>query len=728
MVDDTPEPVGSAGQPHTARPLRAALELVASGYYVAPVIIRRDPGTGKKLGDYLGIRWHDQSTLAPEIVTDWWAQYQCSFLVDTGRSGVFAADLDVPSTGPSGLDVWTGAGLGLPIMRVRTPGGGWHLYYRAPAGEPLTVHKRIHGHPIDVRGDGGHVYAPGSVVLDPYGVPELRGYEIVGQLVRARELQELPAEAAAFLHAERSSTRRTPSAQGEVRTRTAVVDILKGQVEKVAASERRTDSGFRATLLGAAMVWGRAVAGGIVTEEAARKRLERAAAAVWGTADADDRRNIRHGLEDGQADPWTVVPDDYDTTVSTATERDHSSSAAVPSSTVNPPSANRLSNGGAEVEPESLGGTGVAAHTGDELPAELAEEVDTWAPVARAGLEAILDGTVSTPMPAVGVRRSDDHPFLYPGLEHAVIGEAESGKSWFALACVAAELKAGQRVVYLHFEEADATSTVLRLHHQLHVPRDVLLDRFVFVGPERRITPTDVDRLMAPGTPSLVVLDGVNEAMALHGMPIYDPEGAADYRRRLVKPWKRAGAAVVSLDHVPKDAEGRAAGIEFGTVMKGNGLDGARIVLENVEPFGDGRRGVSRVYVTKDRHGQLRKLGTASSARNASARKTFVGQLIIDAETAGAWRMEFRAPFPDGGADNSLAPEREEADASKLRQAILAAVKEAEGRREEMSRNDIRAAVKKGQNVVHEALSDLVRDGQLTVVTAPSGKKTYAPA
>jgi hypothetical protein len=110
MVDDASRSSDDAGDPHTARPLKLALELVSAGYFVAPVVIRRDPRTGKKVGDYLRIRWHDQSTLEPAQVRDWWAQYQCSYLIDTGRSGVFAVDLDVPPTGPSGVDVWRAAG------------------------------------------------------------------------------------------------------------------------------------------------------------------------------------------------------------------------------------------------------------------------------------------------------------------------------------------------------------------------------------------------------------------------------------------------------------------------------------------------------------------------------------------------------------------------------------------------------------------------------------------
>jgi hypothetical protein len=388
MVDDVPTHGDDAEQSPAARPLRLALDLVGAGYFVAPVVIRRDQRTGKKLGDYLRIRWHDQSTTDPAQVLDWWSQYHCSYLVDTGRSGVFAVDLDVPPTGPSGAEVWDRAGLpGLPgslaaalrIMRTRTPGGGVHLWFRAPAGEPLTVHKHIHGHPIDVRGDGGHIYAPGSVVLDPAGAPELRGYELDGPLLPAHQLAELPESIATFLHASRSRSKRAPSAQGEVRTRSAVIEILRGQLDRISDAPAREGTGFRGIVLGAAMCLGRAIAAGMVTEAGARRRLEERVARVWGAVDADDRRWIRHGLEDGQADPWTVVPDDYDTTV----PRDLGKSIT---STLNPASVNTgsdprtsvvasLSNGGAEVEAESVSAA-VRADSADGADDQLAADLD----------------------------------------------------------------------------------------------------------------------------------------------------------------------------------------------------------------------------------------------------------------------------------------------------------------------------------------------------------------
>ena len=65
--------------------------------------------------------------------------------------------------------------------------------------------------------------------------------------------------------------------------------------------------------------------------------------------------------------------------------------------------------------------------------------VTTWEPI---DLGPYLAGTIVTPQPTLGMERSDGVRFIYPGREHAVLGETESGKTWFALGCVVPELMA----------------------------------------------------------------------------------------------------------------------------------------------------------------------------------------------------------------------------------------------------------------------------------------------
>jgi hypothetical protein len=272
---------------------------------------------------------------------------------------------------------------------------------------------------------------------------------------------------------------------------------------------------------------------------------------------------------------------------------------------------------------------------GDEPPGD---EPTTWEPV---DLGPWLNGDIERPTPSLGITRSDGLRLIYPGREHAVLGETESGKTWFALGCVAAELAAGHHVVYIHYEEGDPASTIERLQ-LLGVDPAVIAGRLRFVAPARPVRAEWVTGLCEPA-PTLVVHDGVNEAMALMGADIMAADGASIFRRRLVSPFLRTGAATLACDHFPKHRDGRGRDA-YGSVHKGNALDGARYVLENKEPFGRNMRGVSHLFVTKDRPGHLRTHGRPTKVPG----KTFIGVLAVDDMTRGPdFLMRLWAPNND---------------------------------------------------------------------------------
>lgn len=251
------------------------------------------------------------------------------------------------------------------------------------------------------------------------------------------------------------------------------------------------------------------------------------------------------------------------------------------------------------------------------------EDGNTWKPM---DLGPYLRGEIECPKPTLGMRRNDGLQFLYPAREHAVIGETESGKTWFALGCVVAEILNGNRVLYVHFEEPDPASTIERL--RLLGLNDQQIDqRMCFIGPSEPVTPERLAPLLepTPDPPALVILDGVNDAMALLGLEVKDLDGAAEFRRRLIRPCVQAGAAVLSCDHFPLDADSSRRDA-FGSVHKGAALDGSRLVLENFEPFGTGMREASNLYITKDRPGHLRKHGKPTKTPG----KTLMGTLVVD--------------------------------------------------------------------------------------------------
>ncbi|MGE2690099.1 AAA family ATPase [Mycolicibacterium pulveris] len=233
-------------------------------------------------------------------------------------------------------------------------------------------------------------------------------------------------------------------------------------------------------------------------------------------------------------------------------------------------------------------------------------EGGTW---RRVDLTPVLSGQWEPPQATVG-RRSDGVGLFYPGKLHTVASESEAGKTWLALATSFEELRAGNSVLYIDFED-DEGGVAGRLL-ALQTAADVVRDRFLYLRPTERLGFAEnlsaLGQLVATHKPTLAVIDGVTEAMTLHGFNPNDNADIAAFGRILPRRLASAGCATVCLDHLPKatDNRGRYA---IGGVHKLNGVDGAALLLESREPFGIGLTGRSTITIAKDRPGQLRKHG-----------------------------------------------------------------------------------------------------------------------
>jgi hypothetical protein len=302
-------------------------------------------------------------------------------------------------------------------------------------------------------------------------------------------------------------------------------------------------------------------------------------------------------------------------------------------------------------------------HHRDDMPALLAairdevnqalEEVAGELTVTRPGgwgkvdLTELLNGSYQPPMPTVGARE-DGVGLFYPGRGHSIAAESEAGKSWLALAAVLCEIERGNAAVYLDFED-DAAGIVGRLLAMGAKP-DAVRDRFGYIRPDHPLTSAggraELAAALGDLRPSLVVLDGVTEAMTLHGFDPLNNKDAASFGRLLIRPATATGAAVVTLDHVAKDREGRGR-YAIGAVHKLNGIDGAMYSLENREPFGVGRTGRSGLYIAKDRPGQLRRRSVPSSGD-----RQWFGDLVVTGHDATFAEVAITPPpAGDGRAD-----------------------------------------------------------------------------
>lgn len=567
-LDDTP-------RLSTSPAVAMALQLVAAGYHVAPVTVRPNPLTGRKMPSYHG-KWATISTTDPEQVHDWAAEHGpgLGFCIDCTASGIVVIDLDVK---PGHVDdngrhvpavdaVADWARAGMPIagergMVVDTPTGGVHCYWRQRPGEHVVNSQGKIATGVDVRGDGGHVFAPGTAIVGESGAI----WRLTGPVVPAAELDQLPDVIyGAIPGRERRRERDVAYAQGAEHDRPWIERLLASQARLVAEHDARPGSGFRPVLRGAAMVHGRAVAAGIVTRDEAEQALADAVTKAWqAPPDEQDHEWIDTGIDDGIADPWTIVE-----------PRD--------------------------TKDEGAGGAGDTS--GDD--ADEQDAPSSWAPI---DLGPILDGTAVRTLPTI-LRRVDPatgavaHAF-YPGLTHSLHGESESGKSWVAQHAVIEVLAGGGRALIVDFESS-ADQIVPRLR-ALGLAREHV-DRLVYVNPDTGADKTFFREILRQRF-DVAIVDGVTASIAAWGGNSNSQDDVSTWHRELPERLaRRTGAAVVQIDHVSKATEGRGR-MAIGSQAKMATLTGSGFYVDVGAQLAPGSVGEIRLSVGKDRPGDVRR-------------------------------------------------------------------------------------------------------------------------
>lgn len=252
----------------------------------------------------------------------------------------------------------------------------------------------------------------------------------------------------------------------------------------------------------------------------------------------------------------------------------------------------------------------------------------TWAPMP---LDAVLEGNEIDPPPSL-LQRSDGQPMLYAGAIHTFSGEPGSGKTWCCLEAARQELANGHIVTMIDFE--DRASRVIGRLLGLGAHPDHIRDRFRYIRPNTPIDSTsqhDLDQATHGAT--LVILDGVTEAMTLHGLDLNNNADIATFYGLLPRPIADQGAAVTMIDHVVKDTE-KQGRWGIGGQHKLAGIDGVAYLVKTVEPFGRGKAGHARITVSKDRPGYIEEIALGRT----------VAELWLDARDPDILRCELRAP------------------------------------------------------------------------------------
>lgn len=244
----------------------------------------------------------------------------------------------------------------------------------------------------------------------------------------------------------------------------------------------------------------------------------------------------------------------------------------------------------------------VPDRTGNDPERYGTDQPPLWFDVA-----GMLDNGIPEPPRPTICRRSDGVGLFYPGQVCNLFGDPESGKTWLGLAAVTETLAEEEPAAVLDLDHNGPEQTINRLL-QLGADPEMIRDPelFRYVEPEDKAHLLAVVRDACQWRPVFVLLDSVGELLPTLGLNSANPDDYTQANTAVMKPLARAGACVVTLDHLAKNSESRAMGAT-GTTAKKRAIGGTSLRVAVHEPFTPGRGGSAYLTINKDRPGGLRE-------------------------------------------------------------------------------------------------------------------------
>ncbi len=266
-------------------------------------------------------------------------------------------------------------------------------------------------------------------------------------------------------------------------------------------------------------------------------------------------------------------------------------------------------------------------------------KVTSWAAV---DLDKVKHGD---PRPGTEfLARTDGKCLVYAGLPHTFYGESESLKSWAALLACKSFIETGFASLYVDFEGDEWT--IVERARVVGIPEGAIGRTLRYIRPTEPLkgNANALSDLLIEETelrPSLVVLDGVSEAYALHNWDINKATDAAEFQKLFGR--FADGTATVAIDHTGKDASRGVVGSQH----KRAGLNGAEYLFTPTRREGRGGHSTATIKVTKDRHGYVREF----------APKGTIGILHVESDHEGGDHVYIEAPsyVESLGVDETLA-------------------------------------------------------------------------
>ena len=268
----------------------------------------------------------------------------------------------------------------------------------------------------------------------------------------------------------------------------------------------------------------------------------------------------------------------------------------------------------------------------------------------------LLDhGDIKPPAPTIG-RREDGVGLFYRGQANLLFGDPESGKTLIAQCAAADELATGGSALIIDLDHNGAGATISRLI-SMGVDEAVLRDlsRFRYCEPEDAEQLAIVVTDSVEWAPSIILLDSLGELLPMFGASSNSPDDFTRVHTAVIKPLARSGAALVVIDHLPKNRDSASFG-STGTTAKKRAIGGTSLRVTVQDPFRPGSGGRAQVTLNKDRHGGLRAACPAEDREPVAA--TF--KLWND---NGDMRWKFIVPMQ---GERSIAPGVTDEDVTAL--------------------------------------------------------------
>lgn len=299
------------------------------------------------------------------------------------------------------------------------------------------------------------------------------------------------------------------------------------------------------------------------------------------------------------------------------------------------------------------------------------------------------------PRPAI-LTRADGATLAYRGCTNWFYGERGSGKTFTAMIAAIRAVNSGRRVAYWELEDSpqsfgeraallggfDAICDTTRFRH---FQDDILYDYGDGTRAERLNLEAAIEWL-GDGDLYIDTAAGANAPQ--------DGDDVRPWIAAYVTPWRKRGATVTVLDHVPKQRKDRPAG-PIGSERKLSGIDGAGLKFVG-KPWNRTTGGQFSIVLERDKHGQLP--GTRDDTI-ATVRGTY--------DHNGAFAYTIEAP-------DTTAPPATSTTATvaigKIRGEIAALLTDEPG----LARSAIADRVPRRRQHVLQVLDMMVSDGEVT--------------